>query len=234
MRRIEPPARRRRFCFPIAESGMPTANRRAAVDCGDKIRTIGYIMSPLRIAPTLFPAARLAVLQWLVDAEDGLHLRELERRSGLNKHGLARELHALRDAGILVSTQVGNQIIYRLNPECPIYDELRSIIRKTVGLAGVMREALEPFADRIELAYVYGSFARGEVRPDSDVDLMIVGAVSLREVSSAIRAAGRSLRRIVNPTSYASDEYAAERRTEDSFVDRVHNGPRIDVIGENA
>ncbi len=191
-------------------------------------------MSPRQIAPTLFPAARLAVLRWLADTEDGFHLRELERRSGLNKHGLARELHALRDAGILASTQVGNQIIYRLNPECPIYDELRSIVRKTVGLAGVLREALEPFADRIDLAYIYGSFARGEVRPDSDVDLMIVGAVSLREVSSAIRAAGRTLRRVVNPTSYASDEYAAALRTEDSFVSRVHNGPRIGVIGGNA
>ncbi|MGB2982727.1 MAG: hypothetical protein WBC63_02565, partial [Candidatus Bipolaricaulia bacterium] len=47
------------------------------------------------------------------------------------------------------------QVIYRLNPRCPIHDELRSIIHKTVGLAGVMREALEPFADRIELAYMY-------------------------------------------------------------------------------
>jgi len=191
-------------------------------------------MSPPAIAPSLFPATRLAVLRWLSDAEDGLHLRELERRSGLNKHGLSRELHALRDAGILVSSQVGNQIIYRLNLECPIYDELRSIIRKTVGLAGVLREALEPFADRIDLAYVYGSFARGEVRPDSDVDLMIVGTVSLRDVASAIRTAGRTLQRTINPTSYAPDEYAVELRTEDSFVDRVHNGPRIAVIGGNS
>lgn len=188
-------------------------------------------MSPTGIASTLFPAARLAVLQWLADAENGLHLRELERRSDLNKHGLARELHALREAGVLVSTQVGNQIIYRLNPECPIYDELRSIIRKTVGLAGVLRETLQPFADRIELAYVYGSFAKGEVRPDSDVDLMIVGTASLREVSSALRTAGRTLRRVVNPTSYTADEYATELHTEGSFVERVHNGPRIDVIG---
>ena len=191
-------------------------------------------MSPRQIGPTLFPAARLAVLRWLTDTENGLHLRELERRSGLNKHGLARELHALQDAGILVSKRVGNQIIYRLSPDCPIYDELQSIVRKTVGLAGVLREALEPFADRIDLAYVYGSFARGEARPDSDVDLMIVGAVSLREAGSAIRAAGRTLRRVVNPTSYAPDEYAGELRTEGSFVHRVHNAPRIDVIGGSA
>ena len=63
---------------------------------------------------------------------------------------------------------------------------------------------------------------------------MIVGAVSLRDIGSAIRATGRTLQRVVNPTSYASDEYAAELSTENSFVYRVHNGPRIDVIGGNA
>jgi DNA-binding transcriptional ArsR family regulator len=93
-------------------------------------------MSPARIASTLFPAARLAMLRWLSDTEHGLHLRELERRSSLNKHGLSRELHALRNAGILMSRELGNQVIYRLNPECPIYDALRSIVRKTAGLAG--------------------------------------------------------------------------------------------------
>ena len=114
----------------------------------------------------------------------------------MNKHGLARELHALRNAEILVSTRVGNQLIYRMNPEYPIYDELRSIIRKTVGLAGMLRQALEPFADRIDLATVYGNFPRGELRPDSDVDLMIVGALSLREVISAIRPPDQILRRV--------------------------------------
>lgn len=201
------------------------------LDCGDYMCTIGHIMSPSGIAPVLFPAARLAVLRWLANSEDGLHLRELERRSGLNKHGLARELHALRDAGILMSKRVGNQVIYRLNPRCPIHDELRSIIRKTVGLAGVLRDALEPFADRIELAYVYGSHARGEERADSDVDLMVVGEVSLRQLSPVLGEADRATQREINPTLYRPDEYAKALEDEDSFVRRIHDGPRIDLVG---
>ncbi|MBU0595669.1 nucleotidyltransferase domain-containing protein [Candidatus Bipolaricaulota bacterium] len=188
-----------------------------------------------RIAHALFPQVRSSVLAELVTAsQEGLHLREIARRAGLNSKTVMRELHSQRDAGILVSKKVGNQVIYRLNPECPIYDELRSIIRKTVGLAGVLREALEPLANRIQLAYVYGSHARGEVRSDSDVDFMVVGDVSLREISPAIRTAGRMLRRVVNPTLYVPDEYAAELRVEDSFVSRVHNGLRVDVIGGSA
>jgi len=190
--------------------------------------------SPVGLAEVLFPAARLAVLEHLADSAEGLHLRELERRSGLNKHGLARELHALRDAGVLASVAVGRQVVYKLNPACPISEELRSIIRKTAGLAGVLARALEPFRDRIQIAYVYGSQATGDARADSDVDLMVVGDVSLREISGPVREAGRALRRVVNPMLYSPEEYRAELRTKDSFVAEVHRGARIDLVGGNA
>lgn len=187
--------------------------------------------SPDRLAEVLFPAARLAVLAHLADSAEGLHLRELERRSGLNKHGLARELHALRDAGVLVSLQIGRQVLYRFSPACPISGELQSIVRKTVGLAGVLARALEPLRDRVQLAYVYGSLAEGGARPDSDVDLMVVANVSLRELSTPVREASRLLHRAVNPTLFRPKEYQAELRTKDSFVARVHRGARIDLIG---
>jgi predicted nucleotidyltransferase len=187
--------------------------------------------SPVGLAEVLFPAARLAVLKHLADSAEGLHLRELERRSGLNKHGLARELHALRDAGILLSVPIGRQVVYRLNPSCPIYEELRAIVRKTVGLAGVLARALEPFRDRIELAYIYGSQAKGDATAESGVDLMVVGDVSLREISGPAREAGRALHRIVNTTLYSPEEYRAELRTKDSFIEHVHGGVRIDLIG---
>ena len=145
-------------------------------------------MPAKRLAETLFPKARLAVLAELTSSGNtGLHLREIARRAGLNSKTVMRELHALRDVGILHSNNVGRQVIYRLNPECPIYEELRSIIRKTVGLADVLQEVLAPLSERIELAYVYGSHASGEESAQSDVDLMIIGEVSLREVSTPLR-----------------------------------------------
>jgi len=184
-----------------------------------------------KLALVLFPRARTAVLSELSGVgETGLHLREIARRTGLNSKTVMRELHALRDAGILTSRRVGNQVIYRLDPDCPICEELRSIMRKTVGLAGVLRDALAPFESRIEEAFVYGSHARGEEEEESDVDLMIVGDVSLREISSAVREAGRALRRVVNPTLYTPAEYAKERATANSFVQRVAAGPRIEVL----
>jgi len=192
-------------------------------------------MPTTSLTDALFPRSRSAVLSALAAAGDeGLHLREVARRTELNSKTVMRELHALRDAGILVSRDVGRQVVYRLNPDCPIVDELRSIIRKTVGLAGVLQAALEPFAERIVQAYVYGSHARGEERVDSDVDLMMVGSVSLRELSSALREAGRSLRRTINPTLYTVEAYKKELKARDSFVSRVHHGPRLDLLGGTA
>jgi len=189
-------------------------------------------MPTKRLIEALFPRSRSAILAVLTAAGDeGLHLREIARRANLNSKTAMRELHSLRNAGILVSHQIGQQVVYRLNPDCPIYDELRSIIRKTVGLVSVLRAALEPLADRIEQVYIYGSHARGDERPDSDVDLMIVGNVTLRELSPHLREAGRTLHRVINPTLYTPEEYARELNANDSFVARVHTGERLDLIG---
>ena len=194
--------------------------------------TIVGEMPTKRLIEALFPQGRSAVLSALANAgNEGLHLREIARRANLNSKTVMRELHSLRDAGILVSREVGRQVIYCLNPDCPIYDELRSILRKTVGLSAALRSALEPLADRIEQAYVYGSHARGDERPDSDVDLMVVGRLTLRALSSPLREAGRSLHRVINPTLYTPEAYEQELQTGDSFVTRVHNGKRLNLIG---
>lgn len=192
--------------------------------------TIADNMSATRLAEALFSNSRIAVLKELTQEMDGLHLRELERRSGINNRQLQREVHALRDAGILVSKQSGRQIIYRLNPDCPIYGELRSIIRKTAGLVQTLLDALEPIAERISLAYVYGSYASGQERPNSDVDLMVVGELSLRELSSPVRQASRELQRDVNPTLYKIDEYNQALEDDNSFISRVHAGAQISLI----
>ncbi|MEA1871068.1 MAG: nucleotidyltransferase domain-containing protein [Candidatus Bipolaricaulota bacterium] len=190
-------------------------------------------MSSKGLAETLFPRTRLQILKHLAYEPEGLHLRELERRTGVNSRHLARELYALRDVGILLSKQAGSQIVYRLNPDCPISGELRGIIRKTVGLKGVLEEMLVPFAGRIQRAYVYGSLATGTDRADSDVDLMIVGDVRLRELSTTLRKAEEVLQREINPTVYRVEEYEAELQKANSFIARIHQGSRIEIIEES-
>lgn len=187
-------------------------------------------MSTTILASTLFSSTRGAVFGELFRRPDGVYLRELERITGINARHLLREMHRLRDAGIISPTKVGNVVLYKFDPECPIYEDLQSIVLKTVGLVDAIREMLEPFSDKIRTAYIYGSYARGEQRTNSDVDLMIVGSVTRQEISSATRRTAELLRREVNTTIYASTEYEDALQDENSFVAKVHAGSRIDLV----
>jgi len=187
------------------------------------------IMSSVSLARTLFSRTRSRVFGELFRKQEGVYLRELERTTGINSRQLIRELHTLRDAGIIAPKRVGNVVVYRFNPECPIYEDLQAIVRKTVGLADALRGMLRPFADGIRLAYVFGSHARGEQRADSDIDLMIVGQATRRQLSTAIREMERVLRRDINAMFYRSAEYGETLEDDNSFVSRVHNGTRINL-----
>ncbi len=159
---------------------------------------------------------------------------ELIRSTGGGSGAVQRELARLSGAGLLRVDTVGNQRRYRANPDAPIHDELVSIVRKTFGLAEPLREALAPFADRISNAFVYGSLARQEDTAASDVDLMIVSDdLGYPEVMTALHPLIERLGRKINPTLYTSAELQGKVRSSNSFVVRVLQQPRIDLIGSS-
>lgn len=183
------------------------------------------------LASLLFGAYRrdaLALL--LLHPEASFHVREMARITGKAAGTMLRELNALADSGVLTRKRVGNQVRFQANPECPIYEELRNILKRTAGVADVLRESLEPLADRILAAFVYGSVARGDERPGSDLDLMIIGEVSFAEVIGALSPAHDALRREINPTVYPAAEFRVKLRVE-PFLARVLADRKIFVIG---
>jgi len=190
-------------------------------------------MSTKNTAYALFPRSRLLTLKELVlTGKKPVHLRELARRTGLDPTGLGRELKNLELAGIVSVNQSGNQKEYILNPACPIHDELVMMILKTAGLADELRAALNPLRGNIIKAYIYGSFASGRQKFDSDVDLMVVGNVSLKEVVKAVAETGRKLSREINPTVLKPDEYRDKLKDPGSFPGRIEGGPVIHLLGE--
>jgi len=190
-------------------------------------------MSTKNTTYALFPRSRLLTLKELVlTGGKQVHLRELARRTGLDPTGLGRELKNLEMAGIVSVAHSGNQKLYTLNPACPIRDEIVLMILKTAGLADELRSALIPLKDKIKKAFIYGSFASGTQQFDSDVDLMVVGNVSLKEVVKVVSETGRRLSREINPTVLKPDEYRDKLDDPGSFPSRVENGPMIYLIGE--
>jgi len=182
----------------------------------------------------LLPQTRQLVLRELVrSGEEWVHIHALARNAGIHAANARRELRNLEAAGIAESNRVGGQVHFRLNPRCPIYPELKMLILKTVGLADVLCKALAPLAPKIKLAYIYGSFATGDTRADSDVDLMIVGDLSLKDLAAPIAEAQRELAREVNPSVYDVADYRERLDRTDSFIARVHRGERIILQGDS-
>ena len=184
------------------------------------------------LASLLFGAYRRGVLALLLlRPEESLHLREIARAMHKAPGTLMRELNALAEAGVLVRKRVGNQVHFQANPGCPIFEELRNILKKTVGVADVLRDALAPLAARIRAAFVYGSIARGEERAGSDLDLMIVGDVRFAEVVAALAPAQEALRREVNPNVYPALEFRKKAAAGEPFLKRVLVERKIFIIG---
>jgi predicted nucleotidyltransferase len=175
--------------------------------------------------------AILAVL--LLRPDEPQHVRELARLTGVSPGTLHRELTALESLGVLRRKAVGRQVFFAANRECPVFEELAGLVRKTAGLVDVVRNALLPQASRIGAAFIYGSVAAGTETSRSDVDVMILGELPFAEAVKALAPAQASLRREVNATVMKSAEFLRKRRAKDSFVSAVWKAPRLWVIGSD-
>ncbi len=181
----------------------------------------------------MFGAYRRGVLALLLlRPEQSLHVREIARATGKAPGTLLRELNALAEAGVLARRRVGNQVHFQANADCPILEDLRNILKKTVGVADVLREALAPLAGDIRAAFVYGSIARGEERAGSDIDLMVVGEVGFADVVAALAPPQELLRREVNPNVYPALEFKRKLAAGDPFLVRVLADRKIFIIGD--
>ncbi len=187
---------------------------------------------PTDLGTLFFGAYRRHVLSLLLlHPDESYHLREIARITKTQPGSLRRELALLADAGVLSSERVGNQVRYRASPACPIYDELRGIFKKTAGVVDALREALAPLAEKIVVAFVYGSIASGVERRSSDIDVMIVGSVSFDDVVRALYSCQEQLRREINPNVYAPVEFAKKAKEKGAFSSRVLAGPKLFILG---
>ncbi len=184
-------------------------------------------------ATLLFPAAyrRQVLALLLLHPERKLHVREISRLTGTTAGTMNKELTRLHEAGLLDREQVGNQLHYWANRSHQIYSELAGILRKTVGVADVIIEALSPLAGSIEFAFIYGSVARGTETAGSDVDLLIVGDADFGVVVDALHGLQKKLGREVNPKVFSRREWKTRIKATDAFVAEILKGPKIMLVG---
>jgi len=187
---------------------------------------------PKQAIELMFGAYRRQLLATLLlRPGERFHVRELGRMTGISAGSIHRELKAMAESGLLLREQVGNQVLYQANQACPIYKELAAIFRKTIGLASLLQDALSSVAQDIDVVFVFGSMAAGSQIHSSDVDVLVLGDVSLINVVKALSPVQAVLGREINPVVMTMDKLLAQLRKKDRFATRVLEEPKIFVIG---
>ena len=185
-----------------------------------------------KLGTTLFGKTRRAVLALLYGHPDeSFYLRQLARMTDVGMGSLQRELKQLSEAGIIQRSEIGRQAFFRANPDCPIYPELRDLIIKTFGVADVLRQALADLADKIEIAFIFGSIVSGGFNQSSDVDVMVIGGISFSDVIPALAPAQEILAREINPSVYPPAEFKTRLSEKRHFLNSVLDAPKIFIIG---
>lgn len=189
----------------------------------------------MSLTSLLFTDYRRKVLALLLlHPEQQYHQREIARMTGTVSGTLSRELAKLVEAGLLLKVAIGNQMHYRANRQCPVFEELASILRKTSGLADVLGEALLPLAAQIECAFVFGSMASGKASAASDIDLMLIGDADFAEVIRVLYPLQERLGREINPKTYRRAEWHALAKQQGAFIREILIKPKLFVMGSEA
>jgi DNA-binding transcriptional ArsR family regulator len=160
-----------------------------------------------------------------------LHVREIERQSGLADATARQELKRLSRLGVVESRRDGNRTYYRANAQHPLYPEIHNLVIKTSGLVDVVREAL---TDRgIRVAFVFGSVAGGNEKAHSDVDLMVIGTISLRQLGKLLSGMSAKIGREINPHVLTAEEFERRKKARDHFLTTVMRAQKLFVIGND-
>lgn len=185
------------------------------------------------VGDLLFGQTRGRLLALLYGAPDErFFVRQITRQIEGSVGTVQRELALLTDLGLIKRTKVGSQVFYQANQEHSEFPELRALLAKTTGVFQMLKTALEPFSTRIQIAFVYGSVARGEEKATSDIDLMVIGAVSLDEVLDAVSPVEKQLRRPVNPTIYSLEDVRARLHEGNHFLQSLKKSKKVFLIGD--
>jgi predicted nucleotidyltransferase len=170
------------------------------------------------------------LILFFTDPSKSYYLRELQRMLGHSAGSVRRELLRFQKDSLVVTQKVGNLLYYRLNTAHPLFQELKSIVSKTVGVEGSLRKELSSVKG-IKTAFIYGSFAAKREKSGSDIDLMIIGNPDGSALNEKIAGLEKKLQREINVTTYSPEEYKYRRKAKSGFILDVVKNPKILLAG---
>ncbi len=163
-------------------------------------------------------------------SDDPLHMREIERRSGFTTGTVQQELKKLSSLDLVKKRRDGNRVYYQARKDHPLYPEIHRLVLKTNGMVDLFREVLQK-EPQIKVAFVFGSIAGHNEKAVSDVDLMVIGKISLRKLTHLLMGLSEKIGREINPHVWSPEEFIKRKSTQDHFLTQVIESPKIFISG---
>ncbi len=177
-------------------------------------------------------SARVKILTlFMMNPRDRFYQRQISEFTDLPIRAVQREVEKLQKLGLLERDADGNRVYYQVNRKFALFPELKSMVLKTTGLGLALHGLLEN-EDKVQVAFVYGSYAADEEVTASDVDLFVIGELSSKELSVALSQARRSSQREINYTLFAPDEFSEKAHRRNNFLMSVLQGPKVFLKGD--
>jgi predicted nucleotidyltransferase len=182
------------------------------------------------LSDILSSRVRADILQLLFNGrQQEFYVRAIERKSTVTFNAIRQELKKLSSLDLVNSRRDGNRLYYRANSNHPLYPVLSELVAKTVGYKALLKQALS--VPEIQLAFIFGSLARYEERAESDIDLMVIGDISLRRLSSLLTGLEEKTGREINPHLFSKKEFRIRLAADDHLITKVLTDDKIFIIG---
>jgi hypothetical protein len=159
------------------------------------------------------------------------YIRQLVRLIGEEINAIRRELQRMEKSGLIKKENRGNRIYFWLNKDYPFYQDLLSMVNKTVGLGGEILKKRTKIGN-IKFAFLSGRLARGLTPKADRVDLLVVGDLNLNNLASLVREQESKLGREINYSVMTKEEFDFRKKRRDPFLLGILSEPKIMIIGD--
>jgi DNA-binding MarR family transcriptional regulator len=178
--------------------------------------------------------ARVSILElFLLNPANNFYQREIAAICNLHIRAVQREVERLEKIGLINRSRRGNRNYYQIDKSSSIFEELKSIFLKTVGLGDILKNSLGEQQEEIAIAFIYGSYAQHVETAVSDLDLFIIGTIDPKKLSSILAKAKSFLKREINYSVYSEEEYRQKIQRGDHFVTALAKEPKIFLVGND-
>jgi len=167
---------------------------------------------------------------FFTNPERSFYMQEIGRILGKKPGTFQRTINNMVSEGMLISEHKANARFFQVNKKYPIYKELKSIVFKTVGVQGSLRDVLEKVGN-VRFAFIYGSYAKAKETSFSDVDLVVIGNADEDKLIKELDGLEDKLQREINYKLYTFKKFMKEIEEKEPFLLEIVRDKKIMLIG---